>query len=106
MKKIIFTILVVMCSMTSMQMSYATSKAHATKSHISSQQVVNINTADETTLSTLKGIGAKKAQAIINYREKNGNFKSVDDLASVKGIGKKGLARIEKNNPGRMSLAQ
>ena len=48
---------------------------------------VNINTADAETLSMeLKGIGEKKAQAIVDYRKQNGPFKNVDDLAQVKGI--------------------
>jgi competence protein ComEA len=48
---------------------------------------VNINTATKDELVSLKGIGDKKAQAIIDYRKKNGDFKSVDDLEKVEGIG-------------------
>lgn len=56
---------------------------------------VDINTADAPTLSkNIKGVGIKKAQAIINYRVKNGNFKKIEDLMKVKGIGKK---LLEKN---------
>jgi competence protein ComEA len=51
---------------------------------------VNINTADAQTLATeLKGVGEKKAQAIVDYRNENGPFKSITDLSSVKGIGDK-----------------
>ncbi|MBI4357349.1 MAG: ComEA family DNA-binding protein [Gammaproteobacteria bacterium] len=50
---------------------------------------VNINTADQKTLEALTGIGPSKAQAIVQYREKNGPFKTVQDLAKVKGIGDK-----------------
>src|SRR5688572_23408161 len=49
--------------------------------------VVNINTATKDELTTLKGVGDKRAQEIIDYRKKNGNFKSVDDLEKVPGIG-------------------
>ena len=57
---------------------------------------VNINTADAQTLSkNIKGVGLKKAQAIIAYREQNGSFKSIEDLKKVKGIGNK---LLEKNN--------
>jgi len=63
-----------------------TSKVSSAKTDTS---IVNINSANLTQLETLKGIGSKKAQAIIDYRAKNGRFKSVDDLANVKGIGKK-----------------
>jgi competence protein ComEA len=49
--------------------------------------VVNINTATKEELTTLKGVGEKRAQEIINYRTKNGPFKTVDDLDKVPGIG-------------------
>ncbi len=56
---------------------------------------ININTAGVETLDTqLIGVGATKAQAIIKYREEHGPFKSIDDLALVKGIGEK---TVEKN---------
>ena len=56
---------------------------------------VNINTADAATLAReLKGIGLKRAQAIVAYRAKNGPFKSADELALVKGIGHQA---IDKN---------
>jgi competence protein ComEA len=48
---------------------------------------VNINTATKEELTSLKGIGEKRAQDIIDYRTKNGAFKSVDDLEKVPGIG-------------------
>ena len=51
-------------------------------------EAVNINTADKETLMTaIKGVGEKRAEAIIAYREQNGPFKSVDELAEVGGIG-------------------
>ena len=56
---------------------------------------VNINTADATALAkALNGIGPAKAKAIVSYREKNGPFKSVDQLAMVEGITQK---LIDKN---------
>lgn len=49
---------------------------------------VNINTADAVTLSdSLQGVGMSKAQAIIEYRNSFGPFKSIDELKAVKGIG-------------------
>src|SRR5215211_3740357 len=48
---------------------------------------VNINTATKDELTSLKGIGEKRAQEIIDYRKKNGDFKSVDELEKVPGIG-------------------
>ena len=55
---------------------------------------ININTASATELATLKGIGPAKAQAIVEHREKNGQFKSVDDLRLVRGVGDKMLEQL------------
>ena len=54
---------------------------------------VNINSADAQAISdSLKGIGIKKAEAIVQYRTDNGEFKSIDELANVSGIGAKTVA--------------
>jgi competence protein ComEA len=59
---------------------------------------VNINTADAKTLAReLDGVGKAKAEAIVAYREKNGPFKSVDDLVKVKGLGKKLIEQNKAN---------
>jgi len=55
---------------------------------------VDINKANEKELETLYGIGVKKAEKIIAFREENGCFQSIEDLVKVKGIGPK---TIEKN---------
>jgi len=55
---------------------------------------VNINSADINQLSMIKGIGSKKAQAIIDYRTMNGNFTALEELTKVKGIGKSTLKKI------------
>ncbi|MCF6288053.1 MAG: ComEA family DNA-binding protein [Proteobacteria bacterium] len=56
---------------------------------------VNVNTADAATIAEeLNGIGTKKAQAIVDYREANGSFKTIESLTEVKGIG---LKTVEKN---------
>lgn len=58
---------------------------------------VNINTADADTIaSNLNGIGLSKAQAIVAWRDKNGQFTDLSSLQEVKGIGEKTL---EKNKP-------
>lgn len=55
---------------------------------------VNINTADaETLAAAINGVGLKKAREIVSHREKNGPFKSVDDLAHVSGIGMQTIDR-------------
>ncbi|NDD74304.1 MAG: ComEA family DNA-binding protein [Gammaproteobacteria bacterium] len=64
--------------------------AAAASSAISQTTIVNLNSADVTTLARdLVGIGPAKARAIVDYRTKNGPFRSIDDLALVKGIGQR-----------------
>jgi len=59
---------------------------------------VNINTADALTLATeLKGIGEKRAEAIVAYREANGEFSALEDLENVKGVGKATLLANAEN---------
>jgi competence protein ComEA len=57
---------------------------------------ININTATAEQLVLLPGVGKKTADAIIEFRTKNGNFKAVDDIAKVKGIGAQKLEKIKK----------
>ena len=63
--------------------------AGATSKEATKEGKVNINTATVEELKTLKGVGEKKAEAIIEYRKKNGSFKTKEDLMKVRGIGKK-----------------
>jgi competence protein ComEA len=58
------------------------------------ERLININTASAVELGELKGIGDAKAKEILEYREKNGPFKSVDDLRQVHGIGNKLLEAL------------
>ena len=63
--------------------------AGATSKEEAKEGKVNINTATVEELKTLKGVGEKKAEAIIEYRKKNGSFQTKEDLMKVRGIGKK-----------------
>jgi competence protein ComEA len=57
--------------------------------------VVNLNTATVSQIATLPGIGEKAAQRIIEYREKNGGFKKIEELMNVKGIGEKSFLKLK-----------
>ncbi len=56
---------------------------------------ININTASVEQLTTLQGIGEKKAESIIEYREKFGSFATIEDLKGVKGVGDKIFSKIK-----------
>ncbi|MBI5729724.1 MAG: helix-hairpin-helix domain-containing protein [Ignavibacteriales bacterium] len=61
----------------------------------SSSKIININTATISELSSLPGLGEKTAKGIIEYREKHGRIKNIDELLKVKGIGKAKLSKIK-----------
>lgn len=67
----------------------------ASDTSVAENNKVNINTADAAQLQKLNGIGEKKAQQIISYRQKNGQFKAVDELKQVSGIGDKTFAGLK-----------
>lgn len=56
---------------------------------------VNVNTATQSELEAVKGLGPAKAKAIIEYREAHGNFKHLDELDNVKGIGKPSIDKMK-----------
>ncbi len=58
---------------------------------------ININTASADELQLLNGVGPSTANAIVEYREQNGAFANVEDLANIKGIGEKKVANIAEN---------
>ena len=59
------------------------------------EAVVNLNTATAAELESLPGIGKSTAQRILEYRQKSGGFKKVEELMNVKGIGEKSFLKIK-----------
>ena len=58
--------------------------------------VVNINSASTTDLEALPGIGAKTAARIVEYRQKNGPFKKIEELMNVRGVGEKNFLKLKE----------
>lgn len=56
--------------------------------------VININTASATDLEALPGIGAKTAARIVEYRQKNGPFKRIEELMNIRGVGEKSFLKL------------
>lgn len=75
--------------------TYASSSAASASSGPASGDLINLNTATAADLQKLNGIGEKKAEQIIAYRQEKGSFKSIDELKEVSGIGDKTFAAIK-----------
>jgi competence protein ComEA len=79
-----------------------TSGARAAGSSAAAAAVINLNTASAAQLETLPGVGKATAERILEYRQKNGGFKKVEDLMNVRGIGEKSFLKIKD----RLSVAE
>jgi len=88
-KKSLLMLVAIFLSVTPLLSVYANdfTEEKVTAQIIKTEEKVNINIADISQLRKLNGIGEKKAQAIIDFRNSNGKFNSVNDLLAVPGIG-------------------
>ncbi|MFT6247244.1 MAG: competence protein ComEA [Cognaticolwellia sp.] len=100
MKNHIYYALIILFTVLSMPLRAAGFDEVAAVVSTTEVHVVDINLADIETLALLKGVGEKRAKAIVAYRESNGQFNSVDDLLNVKGVGEHTL----QLNKGRIKL--
>src|SRR6476661_3949 len=73
----------------------AAQKAPAKAAAVTSASPVNLNTATQSQLEALPGIGAKAAERILEYRQKNGGFKKIEDLMNVRGVGEKSFLKLK-----------
>ena len=73
----------------------SSTRASAKASAAAPAGIVNINTASAAELDALPGIGAKTAARIVEYRQKNGPFKKVEELMNVRGVGEKNFLKLK-----------
>ncbi len=71
------------------------SRKNTESSSASASAPINLNTASVAQLETLPGIGRSTAERILEYRQKNGSFKKIEDLMNVRGVGEKSFLRLK-----------
>lgn len=92
---LLLTVLISLNAQAGQKQTEVTKSLEEPTSQLNQQLItVNINTADVSGLVRLKGVGESKAKAIVEFREKHGQFKAINELEQVKGIGAK---LLEKN---------
>ena len=98
MRRILIAILILMATVASQDAfasPQAAKTAGAAKAKATAANPVNLNSASVAQLQTLPGIGPSAAQRIVDYRQKNGSFKKIEELMNVKGIGEKSFLKLK-----------
>ena len=93
MHRALLAILIVCLMLASSVSPAAQGKANATAKDAAA--VVNLNTAPSSQIEALPGIGPSTAKRIIEYRDKNGGFKKIEELMNVRGIGEKSFLKLK-----------
>jgi comEA protein len=97
MRRLMFALVILVATVISPSASWAQAAkgGSSAKARATTANPVNLNSASAAQLQTLPGIGASAAQRIVEYRQKNGNFKKIEELMNVKGIGEKSFLKLK-----------
>jgi competence protein ComEA len=93
MTRILMAVVAAMALSTSV--AHAQARPSAPKQAATAAAPVNLNTATADQLATIPGVGVKTAERIIEYRQKNGGFKKIEDLMNVRGVGEKSFLKMK-----------
>ena len=85
----------VLCTAIVLSAPLAAAQDKSAAAHAKAATIVNLNTATQAQLESLPGVGPKTAARIIEYRQKNGSFKKIEELMNVKGIGEKSFLKLK-----------
>src|SRR5207244_10663523 len=84
-----------LCALPSVAAAAQSKRPARTATASASSAVINLNTASVSDFEGLPGIGAKTAARIVEYRQKNGPFKKVEELMNVRGVGEKNFLKLK-----------
>ena len=95
MLRMVLSVCALVGSLAAHPLAAQTTKARADSQSAKPAVTVNLNTATSAELETLPGVGAKMAARIIEYRQKKGPFKKIEELMNVQGIGEKNFLKLK-----------
>jgi competence protein ComEA len=98
MRRLMFAVAIVIATLIaspSSSWAQAAKGRGAAKAKATATDPINLNAATAAQLQTLPGVGASAAQRILEYRQKNGSFKKIEELMNVKGIGEKSFLKLK-----------
>ena len=98
MRRLMFAVAIVIATLIaspSSSWAQAAKGRGAAKAKATATDLINLNAATAAQLQTLPGVGASAAQRILDYRQKNGSFKKIEELMNVKGIGEKSFLKLK-----------